>query len=154
MAQPYVKPWLSVADQLQQLIDRGMVVSDVPKALACLERIGYYRLSGYWYAFRERSEICCVWDPSVVGKPKKITESRIPLEPFKPGASFHGEAHRLARPFLLLCMAQHLMQQINPTSTWGSRLKDLLLNDFPPLDHLNLNLLGMGVDPGWDTRAW
>jgi abortive infection bacteriophage resistance protein len=335
MAQPYVKPWLSVADQLQQLINRGMVVTNVPKALACLERIGYYRLSGYWFAFRERSEPCSVWDPNVVGKPKQVKTGRIPLESFKAGSSFqnavdlyvfdkrlrllaldalerieialrvdishtlgqldcfaylkpeffhasfaneldqrtgltkhhdwlnkhanlisrskeefmrhnkdkyglpvaiwvacevwdfgtmstlyggmkeadqdriaqgygisngrtfatwlrslnylrnvcahhsrlwnrnivdqpklppvtevpslagfHGDAHRLARPFLLLCMAQHLMQRINPSSTWGSRLKDLLTSGFPQLDHLNLNLLGMGVDPGWDTRTW
>lgn len=335
MAQPYAKPWLSVADQLQQLIVRGMTVTDRPKALECLERIGYYRLSGYWFAFRERSEPCCAWDPRVAGKPKHIKPARIPLESFKPGASFqnavdlyvfdkrlrllamdalerieialrvdishtlgqsdafaylkpdlfhasfaaeldqrsgltrhhewlhkhaslinrskeefmrhnkekyglpvpiwvacevwdfgtlstlfggmkeadqdriaqgygigngrtfaswlrslnylrnvcahhsrlwnrnivdqpklppasevpslagfHGEPHRLARPFLLLCMAQHLMLQINPSSTWGGRLKELLLNRFPPLDHLGLNLFSMGVDPGWETRTW
>lgn len=335
MTQPYAKPWLSVADQLQQLIDRGMTVTDRSKALECLERIGYYRLSGYWFAFRERSELCCAWDPKVAGKPKHNKPTRIPLESFKPGASFqnavdlyvfdkrlrllamdalerieialrvdishtlgqsdafaylkpdlfhasfaaeldqrsgltrhhewlhkhaslinrskeefmrhnkekyglpvpiwvacevwdfgtlstlfggmteadqdriaqgygigngrtfatwlrslnylrnvcahhsrlwnrnivdqpklppvtevpalagfHGEPHRLARPFLLLCMAQHLMLRINPSSTWGGRLKELLLTQFPPLDHLGLNLLSMGVDPDWETRTW
>lgn len=332
---PNIKPWLSVEDQLQQLIGRGMLVTDTTKALACLERIGYYRLSGYWFAFRERSEPCSVWDAKVVGQPKRVKPTRIPLEQFKPGtsfqnavdlyvfdkrlrllamdalerieialrvdishtlgqadafaylkpelfhnsfateldqrsgltkhhewlnkhaslinrskeefmrhnkekyglpvpiwvacevwdfgamstlyggmkeadqdriaqsygisngrtfatwlrslnylrnvcahhsrlwnrnivdqpklppvaeapsfAAFHGNAHRLARPFLLLCMAHHLMQQINPTSTWGNRLKDLLLNGFPPLEHLGLNLLSMGVDPDWDARQW
>ncbi|MDD0811041.1 Abi family protein [Curvibacter sp. RS43] len=335
MVQPYAKPWLSVADQLQQLIDRGMLVTDEPKAEACLKRIGYYRLSGYWFAFRERSGPCSVWHPSVIGKPKQVRTARIPLEAFKPGArfedavdlyvfdkrlrlltmdalerievalrvdishtlgqsdpfaylkpelfhasfateldqrsgltrhhewltkhaglvsrskeefmrhnkekyglpvpiwvacevwdfgtlstlyggmkeadqdhiaqgyglsngrtfatwlrslnyvrnvcahhsrlwnrnivdqpklppvaevpalaGFHGDAHRLARPFLLLCMIQHLMLRINPSSTWGSRLKALLLNQFPPLDHLGLNLLGLGVDPGWEARPW
>jgi abortive infection bacteriophage resistance protein len=335
MAQPYAKPWLSVTDQLQQLIARGLQVTDRSKALECLERVGYYRLSGYWFAFRERSGICCAWDADIPGKPKQIKTGRIPLEHFKPGASFqnavdlyvfdkrlrllamdalerieialrvdiahrlgqvdrfaylkpelfhgsfanaldqqtgltkhhdwlnkhatlinrskeefishskekyglpvaiwvacevwdfgtlstlyggmkevdqdciaqrygisngrtfatwlrslnylrnvcahhnrlwnrnivdqpklppitevpsmadfHNDAHRRARPFLLLCMAQHLMQEINPKSTWGRRLKALLLNDFPNLDHLGLNLLGMGVSPGWETRAW
>ena len=51
----YAKPWKSYADQLNQLIDRGMVVTDRDRALDCLKRIGYYRLSGYWFAFRERS---------------------------------------------------------------------------------------------------
>ncbi|RZI85193.1 MAG: Abi family protein [Rubrivivax sp.] len=333
--QPYTKPWLSVADQLDLLIGRGMVVTDKPKAMECLERIGYYRLSGYWFAFRERSELCSVWDPALIGKPKSAKTGRIPLEPFKPGASFqnavdlyvfdkrlrllamdalerieialrvdishalgkldrfaylkpdlfhasfaseldqksgltkhhdwlnkhanlisrskedfmrhnkdkyglpvaiwvacevwdfgtmsmlyggmkeadqdlvaqgygisngrtfaswlrslnylrnvcahhsrlwnrnivdqpklppetevpslagfHGEPHRLARPFLLLCMTQHLTQKIHPSSAWGARLKDLLINGFPDLDHLGLNLLGMGVDPGWETRNW
>ena len=30
-----------------------MEITDHPAALACLERIGYYRLSGYWYPFRQ-----------------------------------------------------------------------------------------------------
>lgn len=29
-----------------------MIVTDPVKAAAALERIGYYRLSGYWYPFR------------------------------------------------------------------------------------------------------
>jgi abortive infection bacteriophage resistance protein len=52
----YSKPWLSYEVQLQQLIDRGMHVTDHARALDYLERIGYYRLSGYWYPFRERAE--------------------------------------------------------------------------------------------------
>ncbi|MEY2953638.1 MAG: hypothetical protein RLZZ401_1725, partial [Pseudomonadota bacterium] len=68
-------------------------------------------------------------------------------------AAFHGNAHRLARPFLALCIAQHLMQHINPGSSWGKRLKKLLLEEFPALDHLGLNLLGMGVDEGWEYAS-
>jgi hypothetical protein len=45
----YDKPWKSYQDQLDQLIQRGMIVTDRAKALHYLERIGYYRLSGYWY---------------------------------------------------------------------------------------------------------
>jgi hypothetical protein len=58
--------------------------------------------------------------------------------------AFHGNAHRLARPFLTFCIAQHLMQHINPRSTWSGRLKQLLLEDYPAFDHLGLNLIGMG----------
>lgn len=49
----YNKPWQSYQDQLNLLKSRGLMVSDEPKALEHLERIGYYRLSGYWYSFRE-----------------------------------------------------------------------------------------------------
>ncbi len=49
----YKKPYLPVADQLSLLMSRGMEVTDLKAASACLERIGYYRLSGYWYPFRE-----------------------------------------------------------------------------------------------------
>ena len=46
---PYTKTAISYADQLQQLIKRGLVIDDEPKALHLLEVISYYRLSGYWY---------------------------------------------------------------------------------------------------------
>lgn len=49
----YNRPWKSFSDQLQQLKDRGMVVTDDVAALNYLERIGYYRLTAYWYSFRQ-----------------------------------------------------------------------------------------------------
>jgi len=48
----YNKPWRSYQDQLVQLTQRGLIVTEPEKALNYLERIGYYRLSGYWYPFR------------------------------------------------------------------------------------------------------
>jgi abortive infection bacteriophage resistance protein len=50
---PYSKPYLSIPDQLALIESRGMIVSDRAKATEVLHRIGYYRLSGYWYPFRE-----------------------------------------------------------------------------------------------------
>lgn len=47
-----LKPWTSFRDQLAQLEQRGMVVEDQTAAMDYLERIGYYRLSGYWYPMR------------------------------------------------------------------------------------------------------
>ena len=44
-----LKPWLSFSDQLLQLQARGLHVDDHVAALDYLERLGYYRLSGYWY---------------------------------------------------------------------------------------------------------
>lgn len=332
MTRVYNKPWLSTEEQLEKLASRGMEITDKAKALDYLERIGYYRLSGYWFAFRERSEPCSVWPKPKVGKPKT---TRLPLDQFKPGttfqnavdlyvfdkrlrllaldalerieiglrvdishhlgekdkfaylkpelfhesfsvdvdtsngltrhhdwltkhaslilrskeefirhnrekyglplpmwvacevwdfgtmstlyagmkeadqdvianryglkngrvfatwlrslnylrnvcahhsrlwnrnivdqpklpplaessafAEFHNEAHRLARPFLLLCIAQHLMQHINPASTWGARLKDLLQHGFPDLTHLGLDLGSFGIYPDWEERNW
>ena len=49
----YAKPWTCYADQLGILQQRGMQVSNPAKALEYLERIGYYRLSGYWYDMRQ-----------------------------------------------------------------------------------------------------
>ena len=47
-----LKPWRSFADQLQQLQGRGLQVDNHVAALDYLERLGYYRLSGYWYPLR------------------------------------------------------------------------------------------------------
>lgn len=331
-----VKPWLHVDDQLEQLMRRGMAVTDRARALDCIERIGYYRLSGYWYDLRQRTAFCPL-DEQTGGKPKKVRIERPVLDDFKPGTRFqdavdlyvfdkrlrllvldvlehieialrvdishslgqvdrfaylkpelfhdsfatrlepetgltphHGwlakhasligrsreefikhnkakygqplaiwvacevwdfgcmstlfagmkeadqdrisaqygvsngrvfaswlrslnylrnvcahhsrlwnrnvvdqprlppvgevpaldgfqgdvAAQRRARPFLLLCICQHLMQAINPGSSWGKRLKDLLEQDFPDLSHVGLTLQGMGVDDGWQTRPW
>lgn len=48
----YNRPWMSFADQLELLKSRAMQITDEPAALSYLERIGYYRLSAYWYPFR------------------------------------------------------------------------------------------------------
>lgn len=47
------KQWKDFSEQLAILKSRGLLVDDESKALHYLERIGYYRLSGYWYPFRE-----------------------------------------------------------------------------------------------------
>lgn len=335
MTQGYPKPWQSYEQQLELLMARGMVVTDQLKALEYLERIGYYRLSGYWFAFRERTELCCPLDQQGTQKLSKIKPARLPLDQFKPGTTFqnavdlyvfdkklrllvldalerieialrvdishglgkhekfaylrpelfhesfsrqldsktgltkhhlwlgkhaalinrsnedfirhnkekyglplavwvacevwdfgtlstlyagmteadqdliskeygvsngrifaswlrslnylrnvcahhsrlwnrnivdqpklppvqqapslrafHNDPHRRARPFMLLCMAQHLMNITNPSSSWGKRLKELLESEFPDLAHLGLSLEGMGTDPGWEQRDW
>lgn len=64
-------------DQLARLKLRGLIVSDDATALSYLQRIGYYRLSGYWYPLR-------VPDPAASereGKPVRI-------DAFVPGSRF------------------------------------------------------------------
>jgi abortive infection bacteriophage resistance protein len=55
-----------------------MDISDPVTAGACLERIGYYRLSGYWYPFRKRTPQV---DPT--GRSHLVVESD-----FRPGTTF------------------------------------------------------------------
>lgn len=50
---PFTKLAISVDDQLQRLIDRGLVVDDQNDARTYLQRIGYYRLSGYTLPFQK-----------------------------------------------------------------------------------------------------
>jgi len=49
----YDRPWKSYPEQLEILKSRGLGCSDEAKVISYLQRLGYYRLSGYWYPFRE-----------------------------------------------------------------------------------------------------
>jgi len=53
---PYKKPFLTYKEQLQLLKNRGLIVEDDNRALHLLEKISYYRLSGYWYPLLEDKE--------------------------------------------------------------------------------------------------
>lgn len=48
-----LKPWLTPKRQLDLLKSRGLIVHDDKRALHYLQVLGYYRLSGYFYPFRE-----------------------------------------------------------------------------------------------------
>lgn len=56
-----------------------MVITDVPKARACLSRIGYYRLSAYWHTFRQ---------PQTLIDPVSGTASSNELNYFKANTDF------------------------------------------------------------------
>jgi abortive infection bacteriophage resistance protein len=75
MATVYTKPHMPVAAQIDLLLERGLEVTDRPRAEAALSRIGYYRLSEYWHTMREIG-------PQVRGQPTPILDS------FKAGARF------------------------------------------------------------------
>jgi len=75
---PYTKPYLDVSNQLRLLQGRGMLVTDEPRARQYLERIGYYRLSGYWYPFRASQVVS-----GAAGNP--IVQV---LDQFRPGCTF------------------------------------------------------------------
>ena len=47
------KPWKSIDEQMDLLGRRGMSFQDRELARNFLERVGYYRLSGYFYPFRK-----------------------------------------------------------------------------------------------------
>ena len=53
MASTYDRPHLTFQEQLEKLEARGLEVTDHEAALRYLGKIGYYRLSAYWYPMRE-----------------------------------------------------------------------------------------------------
>ena len=50
----YQKQALRFEDQLALLQQRGLEFDDLDRALSQIRGISYYRLSGYWYPFREK----------------------------------------------------------------------------------------------------
>ena len=87
MESAYSKPWQSHEEQLDLLIARGLAVTDRTKALESLKRIGYYRLSGYWHSFRERTGplVLLGREGRKPARPRKV--ETIALDSFKPGAT-------------------------------------------------------------------
>ncbi|MCK1420288.1 Abi family protein [Bradyrhizobium sp. 182] len=49
----YAKPFLTLNQQIALIKGRGLAISDDAKASSYLGKIGYYRLSGYWYPYRQ-----------------------------------------------------------------------------------------------------
>lgn len=79
---PYLKPYRDIPSSLTLLGLRGMEFTDPEFAQKRLSRIGYYRLSAYWYPFRR---FCAA--PSDPGKPEK-TQERIRCDRFEDGTEF------------------------------------------------------------------
>lgn len=50
-----VKEFRSYDEQVELLVRRGMDVGDRDEAVDLLRQVSYYRLSGYWYPFREQT---------------------------------------------------------------------------------------------------
>lgn len=53
----YAKPWLSIDDQVAKLRDRGVEMDSQEFAADLLRTVGYYRLTGYLYPFRESEHV-------------------------------------------------------------------------------------------------
>lgn len=75
----YTKPYLTTDQQVALLISRGMAISDVEKAKSCLARIGYYRLSAYWFPFRKSQQVV----DAATGLPATLV-----LDDFQDGTDF------------------------------------------------------------------
>ncbi len=130
----YTKPWRSHEEQLDLLISRGLTVTDRPKSLEYLQRIGYCAHHGR------------LWNRNIVDQPKLPPVVEVPWV-----APFENDNHLRARCFLLLRITRHLLQVVNPNSSWPERMKTHL-KAFPDLDHLDLNLTGMGAPRDWEEN--
>ncbi len=83
----------------------------------------------------------------MIDQPKLPSAAEVPwVEPFE------ADAHARARCFLLLKITRHLLRTINPRSSWPERMQQHL-QSFPNLQHLSLNLAGMGAPSNW-IKDW
>ena len=71
-----LKPWQSFQDQLENLVRHGLLVGSPKAALDYLQRIGYYRLSGYWYPMR------------MTDKDRSTSKNPVRSSDFIPGSRF------------------------------------------------------------------
>lgn len=75
----YTKPALTLEQQADQLLDRGLL-ADRDVLIARLSEVNYYRLSAYWYSFRKNDEdglqdgtdIDIVWDRYVFDRQLRL----------------------------------------------------------------------------------
>ena len=108
----YIKPWTSIEDQLAKLQARGLGLTDREKALNGLQRIGYYRLSGYWFAFRQFSDgVCSRWSPASTKK-NKPKPGLLALENFKPGATFQNAVDLYVFDKQLRLLAMDVLERV------------------------------------------
>jgi abortive infection bacteriophage resistance protein len=49
----YVKPALSIEEQIQQLQERGLIIDDLSIAKHYFSHVSYYRLAGYWWSMQD-----------------------------------------------------------------------------------------------------
>src|SRR5690606_24939509 len=86
-----------------------------------------------------------LWNRNIVNSPGFPAKNELPwFENFR-------NPYNRPRPFLTFCILEHFMDFINPNSHWGERFKDLVLNQFPNLDHVGLNQRSMGTYDGWEN---
>ena len=57
-----------------------------------------------------------LWNRNIIDQPKLPPVGEVPWV-----APFVGNAHALARCYLLLCITRHLLRTVNPRSTWPQR---------------------------------
>ncbi len=122
-----------------------MRVDDEAEAIKTLSTISYYRLSGYWYLFRERNANQKVqesfepntrlWNPELAIHPDaaKELEWRSPITP------------RSDRVFYVLLMICHMLNRINSAQEWMAQVEALL----EPVCQSTRWQMAMGVPPHW-----
>lgn len=141
MPPAYEKPFKTVAEQIDLLRSRGMVISNPDAATLCLESVGYYRLSGYWYPDRRRVPVPTT-DPKQLPTFKALSE-------FRTGATFEHANHlyEIDRKLKLLVMDGLERVEVAMRFQLGH-----VLGEGHPYAHCDLSSLSSGFTGVTDTN--
>jgi len=133
-----LKPWMSFEDQLASLKAKGMQVGDEPRALHYLRRLGYYRLSGYWYPLRSK-----------VDRRTAPPDSPERASTFMPGSCFEEVVQLYVFDKRLALDALERIEMAVRVDVAYLLGKRLLAQEFPGE---KFSLHDFGLLPGWETR--
>jgi abortive infection bacteriophage resistance protein len=129
----YSRPHLTYEKQLDQLKSRGLAVTDDAAALAYLKRLGYYRLSAYWYPFRR---------PDARDIKGKILSRK---DEFIAGTTFQQAVE--------LYVFDKRLKQVCPQSHWQRRTVELL-KAMPTVEAVQLDLRALGCPDDWEAHEF
>lgn len=87
-----------------------------------------------------------VWNRNMVSEPKMPASG-------EPAwcAQFAGKTDLLAKPFVYLAIARHMVEKICPGSQWHNRLADHLLGFPEQASQRKQSVIAMGAPNGWET---
>lgn len=122
-----LKDWKTLEDQLERLKGRSLIVDRDEAALSYLQRIGYYRLSGYWYPLRAFDEAASI----TAGKPVR-------QDLFVPGSRFEDVVRLYVFDKKLRLLALDALERIELAVRVDVAY---LLGKFDPLAHENPDCL-------------
>lgn len=125
----YPKSPKSCQEQLDQLIDRGMLVSDPGRTLRYLAHLNYYRLAAYWLPFEKDHTTHC----------------------FKPGTTFDQvlEAYLFDKQLRLFIMDAIERFEVSLRSQWSYQLS----RKYGPHAHLEVKHFKQSMSkPRWDHK--
>ncbi len=87
-----------------------------------------------------------LWNRNIIDQPKLPAKEQIPW-----CDGFIGKADLVARPFLLLAIANHLLKVICPETEWNQRVKTHL-DEFPQIySDKQVGITDMGTIEGWES---
>jgi abortive infection bacteriophage resistance protein len=154
----YTKPALSFEQQAQRLLDRGMLGADKNALVAHLSMVNYYRLSAYWYPYKQI-------DPNTGGERFKpgttfnyirnvcahhgrLWNRELAIRPIIPYKKHHPEFYipqsmDNRRVYAVLALLRYLLRFIDPQNDWQNRLEMLLQT------YSDISIYTMGFPTDW-----